>query len=165
MKRLPSWSLAMAGVLALAFSLALAGSAAARPHAGSGTITGKVVDSSGQPVAGAFVRIAMLPPRMNHHWKHHGQRPGRIEPGQTVWHTSVFGVTKTADDGTFTVNNARPGRYRIFAMKRGVGFGHLRRPIKVSNGSTPVSAGTITLHMGKPHHGHGRRHGPPAPGN
>ena len=157
MKRLPSWSLAMASVLALAFSLALVANAQARPHAGSGTTTGKVVDSSGQPVAGAFVRIMMVP----HRWKHHGRRPGRLEPGQTVWHKNVFGVTKTADDGTFTVNNARPGTYRIVAMKRGVGFGHLRRPVKVSNGSTPVSAGTITLHMGKPHHGHGRRHGPP----
>ncbi len=160
MKRLPSWSLAMAGVLALAFSLALAANAQARPHAGTCTITGKVVDSSGQPVGGAFVRVMMMP---NHHWKHHGRRPGRIEPGKTVWHLNVFGVTKTADDGTFTVNNARPGVYRIVAMKRGVGFGHLRRPVKVSGQS--VSAGTITLHMGKPHHGHGRRHSPPPPRN
>lgn len=158
MKRLPSWSVAMAGVLALAFSLALAANAQARPQAGSGTITGKVVDSSGQPVAGALVRIMMLPPRAAHHWKHHGKRPGGIEPGQTVWHKSVFGVTKTADDGTFTVNSARPGMYRIVAMKRGVGFGHLRRPVKVSGGSTPVSAGTITLHRPKWHHGHGRKH-------
>ncbi len=162
MKRLPSWSLAMAGVLALAFSLALAANVQARSHAGTGTITGKVVDSSGQPVAGAFVRLMLLPPRMNHHGRHHGRRPGGIEPGQTVWHTNVFGVTKTADDGTFTVNNARAGMYRIVAMKRGVGFGHLRRPVKVSGQS--VSAGTITLHMGKPRRGHGHRHGPP-PGN
>ena len=106
----------------------------------TGTLTGKVVDSSGNPVSGAIVRVMRIPGSA---WHRHG-RPQRPQPGKTIWHNSVFGITKTADDGTFTVNNAPVGKYRVFVFARGVGFGHTRRPVAVASGGT-ANAGTITL--------------------
>ncbi len=112
--------------------------------AATGSITGKVVDSSGSAVAGAIVRLALLPGNM-----HRGRpRWHRPQPGRTVWHHITFGVTVTAGNGTFTVNNAPVGRYRVMAFRRGVGHGQLRRPIVVSVGQN-VDAGSITLR--KPH--------------
>ena len=117
----------------------------------TGSITGKVVDASGNPVGGAIVHLMKLPKGMmgGRHGRHgHGKRPAQPQPGQTIWHHTTFGVTKTADDGTFTVSNAPVGLYRIMAMDRGVGFGHVRRPVKVGVGKD-TSAGTITLHKGR----------------
>ena len=123
--------------------------------AATGSITGKVVDSSGNPVGGAMIRLMMLPKWMAGGKGHHHKRPPQPQPGQTIWHHMTFGVTRTADDGTFTVNNAPVGTYRIMAMDRHVGFGRTRRPITVSVGQD-ASAGTITLHQGRH-----MRHGPP----
>ena len=120
----------------------------AEAPAATGTITGKVVDSTGNPVGGATVRLMMLPKWMRGGANGRRHRPQPPQPGQTVWHHMTFGVTRTADDGTFTVNNAPVGSYRIMAMDRGVGFGHIRRPIAVSVGQD-TSAGTITLHQGR----------------
>lgn len=160
MKTLSIWSMAVASILALGLVTVSPGLLRADPTAATGSITGKVVDSSGNAVGGAMVRIMLIPPHMmkHHGGMKHGMKHGGMkgmEPGQTIWHTMVFGMTKTADDGTFTVNNAQPGKYRIMAFSRGVGHGGIRKPVTVSaDSSTPVDAGTITLHQPKPkkHH-------------
>ena len=113
----------------------------------TGTLTGKVVDSSGNPVSGAIVNVMLIPangPRQRGRVK-----PNEVQPGQTVWikRVMVHGITKTADDGTFTVNNAPVGKYRIFVFDRGVGFGRVQRPVTVASGTTG-DAGTITLQKG-----------------
>lgn len=128
----------------------------------TGSISGKVVDSSGNPVAGAIVRIMRIPGRGGP-GGHRGGPRGRWQkptPGKTNWHVMVFGVTATADDGTFTANNAPVGRYRIFVMDRGVGFGHVRRPVTVTDGGN-ANAGTITLQQRR----HGGPRGPHRPGH
>ncbi len=121
----------------------------------TGTLTGKVVDSSGNPVSGAMVRVMRIPGRPPRH--HGGMKPNQVQPGQTFWikRTLVVGITKTADDGTFTVNNAPIGKYHVVVFDRGVGFGHIRKPVAVAVGAV-ADAGTITLKKGRPH-----RHGPP----
>jgi hypothetical protein len=124
----------------------------------TGTLAGKVVDSNGNPVSGAIVRVMLI---INNGPRQRGRmNPNKIQPGQTVWikHVMVAGVTKTADDGTFTVNNAPVGKYRIMVFDRGVGFGRVQKPVAVASGAT-ADAGTITLQKGRP--GRGGRRGPP----
>ncbi len=155
--------LAIVGLIGGAGSLQFAATPSAvasvmAPHA-TGSISGKVVDSNGNPVAGAIVRIMRIPGSGGHRRRGRGrwQKP---TPGKTNWHVMVFGVTATADDGTFTANNAPVGRYRIFVMERGVGVGHMRKPVPVTNGGN-ANAGTITLRQrggpGGRHGRHGRR--------
>ena len=113
----------------------------------TGTLTGKVVDSNGNPVSGAMVNVMLIP---NNGPRQRGRmKPNQVQPGQTVWikRTMVRGITKTADDGTFTVNNAPVGKYRIFVFDRGVGMGRVQRPVTVASGTTG-DAGTITLQKG-----------------
>lgn len=151
--------LAIVGLVAGAGALPFTGTspAVASPAApqATGSISGKVVDASGNPVAGAIVRVMRIP-GSGHPGHHRGRPRGRWQkptPGKTNWHVMVFGVTATADDGTFTVNNAPVGRYRIVAVERGVGFGHTRRPVAVTNAGD-ANAGTITLQARR----HGKRH-------
>lgn len=108
----------------------------------TGTITGKVVDSSGNAASGAIVRVARVS-------KGQGRRGWFPHPkaGQTIW--QVTGFAKTASDGTFSITNAPAGKYQILIIDRGVGFGRSRKPVTVSAGGT-ADAGTITLHQGGP---------------
>jgi hypothetical protein len=134
------------GAGALQFSATPSAAALASIPKATGSISGKVVDSSGNPVAGAMVRIMRIPGRGGPMGRGRWQKP---TPGKTNWHVMVFGVTATADDGTFTANNAPVGRYRIFVMDRGVGFGRTRKPVSVTAGAN-ADAGTITLHQRGP---------------
>lgn len=109
----------------------------------TGTINGKVVDSSGNAASGAIVRVARVS-------KASGGRGGwfpQPKAGQTIW--QITGFAKTAADGTFSVQNAPAGKYQIMVIDRGVGFGRVRKPVTVSAGGT-VDVGTITLHQGGP---------------
>jgi len=108
----------------------------------TGTITGKVVDSSGNPAGGAIVRVA----RISKSGGHGGWFP-QPKAGQTIW--QITGFTKTAADGTFSLQNAPAGKYQIMVIDRGVGFGRAQKPVSVSAGGT-VNAGTITLRQGMP---------------
>jgi hypothetical protein len=149
----------IAGAGALQFTSTPTAVASATAPQATGSISGKVVDVNGNPVAGAVVRIMRIPKAGPGH--HRGWRRGRWQkptPGKTNWHVMVFGVTATSDDGTFTANNAPVGRYRIFVMDRGVGFGHSRKPVVVSDGGN-ANAGTIILQQrrrGGPRRGPGR---------
>ncbi|NNM88251.1 MAG: carboxypeptidase regulatory-like domain-containing protein [Phycisphaerae bacterium] len=131
-------------LLAMALGLSAAGSLsrAAVDAARTGSITGKVVDSGGHGVAGALVRLIKIPRNVRKH-RPLGRVLKDIQPGQTIW--AVTGITRTANDGTFTVNNAPAGRYRIVAMLRGAGMGRLRKAIHVSTGES-TDAGTIVIH-------------------
>ncbi len=120
-------------------------SQAAVNEARTGSITGKVVDSQGHAVAGAMVRLIKIPRNVSRH-KPLGRVIKDLQPGQTIW--AITGITRTADDGTFTVNNAPAGRYRILTMLRGVGRGRLRKVIHVSSGES-TDVGTIVLHSGR----------------
>lgn len=109
----------------------------------TGTITGKVIDSSGNGAGGAIVRVARVS-------KAPGGRGGwfpQPKAGQTIW--QITGFAKTAADGSFSIQNAPAGKYQIMVIDRGVGFGRARKPVTVSAGGT-VDAGTITLHQGGP---------------
>lgn len=109
----------------------------------TGTITGKVVDSSGDAAGGAIVRVARLR-------KAGGGRGGWFphpKAGQTIW--QITGFAKTAADGTFSITHAPAGKYQIMVIDRGVGFGRVRKPVSVTAGAT-ADAGTITLHQGMP---------------
>ena len=134
-------------VLAVIIGLWAVGSIsqAAVNEARTGSITGKVVDSQGHAVAGAMVRLIKIPRNVSRH-KPLGRVIKDLQPGQTIW--AVTGITRTADDGTFTVNNAPVGRYRIWAVLRKVGLGRLRQAIRVSSGES-TDAGTIVLHRGR----------------
>ena len=123
----------------------------------TGTLTGKVVDSNGNPVSGAMVNVMLI---LNNGPRQRGRvKPDQVQPGQTVWikRNMVRGITKTADDGTFTVNNAPVGKYHIFVFDRGVGMGRVKKPVTVASGTTG-DAGTITLQKGRRGRG-GRRPG------
>jgi len=108
----------------------------------TGTITGKAVDSSGDAVGGAIVRVA----RVSKASGGGGWSPNP-KVGQTIW--QITGFAKTAADGSFSIENAPAGTYRIIVIDRGVGFGRASKPVNVSAGAT-VDAGTITLHQGGP---------------
>lgn len=67
-----------------------------------GTIAGTVTDSTGAPLAGECVQTAML-------------------PGTT--YTSNYGQTRTAQDGTFTLNGLAAGPVEVFVSDCGAGDG------------------------------------------
>ena len=71
-----------------------------RPEPGS--VVGQVVNADGEPVAGAIVALVSLE-RRNHRGRHRGMR------------------TRTAEDGTYSFENAPAGNYRAMAWARGVG--------------------------------------------
>ncbi len=163
MNRFSYWMLALIGAISVGLISSTSISRAADGSASTGSITGKVVDSSGNAVGGAMVRLIEIPAGMQQE-RHHGRRHGapKLQPGETRWMT--VGMTTTADDGTFTVNNAPVGKYRVIVFSRDAGRGFVRKPVEVTAGGT-ADAGTITLKNGG-RHGHGRRHkgnGPPPP--
>ncbi len=159
MNRFSYWMLALIGAISVGLISSTSISRAADGSASTGSITGKVVDSSGNAVGGAMVRLIEIPANMQ---QGHHHRPPKLQPGETRWMT--IGMTTTADDGTFTVNNAPAGKYRVIVFSRDAGRGFVRKPVEVTAGGT-ADAGTITLKNGG-RHGHGRRHkgnGPPPP--
>ncbi len=105
------------------------------------TIAGRVVDDSGQPVAGARVQASP-------------SRSSRERYGGS-------GTSVTEDDGTFTIPALGPGELRVFAFKRG----YVQQP----SGSIPVRAGDrrvrLTLCVERAIHGFVRREdtGQPVP--
>ncbi|MGC9260272.1 MAG: carboxypeptidase-like regulatory domain-containing protein [Phycisphaerae bacterium] len=111
----------------------------------TGTMTGKVLSPTGAPVSGAIVRVMRI--QQNFHRRRGGfGRPDfkNVQPGQTVWTKSGTGMSKTAANGTFTINNAPVGQYRIMVFDRAVGFGRTQEPVSVAARAT-VDVGTITL--------------------
>ncbi len=161
MNRFSYWMLALIGAISVGLISSTSVSRAADSSANTGSITGKVVDASGNAVGGAMVRLIEIPAGMQqekHHGRHH--RAPNLQPGQTRWMT--VGMTITADDGTFTANHAPAGKYRIMVFSRGAGHGFVHKPVEVTAGGT-ADAGTITLKNGG-RHGHGHKgHGPPPP--
>jgi protocatechuate 3,4-dioxygenase beta subunit len=93
----------------------------------SGTILGRVVDASGEPVAGAIVSV----------------RPEGAEPSSGV----PGGRAATRSDGTFSVETVEPGRYRVSAQAAGYRTGEIG-PVEVRDGEE-TSAVEIRLEAGR----------------
>lgn len=132
---------AAVAAVALAGAVPSATVHAASGHSDSqntGTITGKVMDANGNPVAHAIVRAIGT----RHMGKRHGR--GNMMMGGKGWHTIHMGMTHTGADGTFTLAGAPAGYYRIRVFKRGAGFAMVRHPMQVQAGQT-ADAGTLTL--------------------
>ncbi len=112
----------------------------------TGTVTGKAVDSSGNPVGGAIVRIMRIPKHPQH------ANMKEVFQAKTVWvkNHSLVGITSTIADGTFTITNAPVGKYRISIFAAGVGHSWLNKPIVVRANATK-DVGTFTLQKNRPH--------------
>ena len=137
--------------LVLAVGLSYASVVHAEEHAkGTGTVTGRVVDADGKPVAGAHVR-ALAPGALKgvHDRKSDGPAAPKEEP-------KVEAKADTGADGTFTLENVPAGKARIIAGLKGSGVGMLREPVLVKAGETE-KVGDIQLK--KPAAGTGAVHG------
>ncbi|HMD54027.1 MAG TPA: carboxypeptidase-like regulatory domain-containing protein [Phycisphaerae bacterium] len=88
----------------------------------TGTITGKVIDASGNPVPGAKVSARLTK---------------RVAGAPRLTAT-------TADDGTFAINDVPAGSYNIMVRDKTAGKGKSDTAVKVAAGAT-ADAGTITL--------------------
>lgn len=114
------------------------GKALGKNH-GKMVITGKVLDSRGQPVAGAKVHIK------HHRHKHHAKAANANAGVQKAAkkHKGHHHVVRTKADGSFTLHVKKAGNHRVVANKKGVGRGRAK-----SNG------GAVTIHLHKHHKGH-----------
>jgi len=137
-------TLARVSLSSLMVILALSCTALVRADApatekGTGTITGRVVDSDGKPVAGAHVRAfdaeAIHQARQKAKDNPDGAKPSRPAP---------VAKTETGADGTFTLADVPAGRIRVIAGLQGTGIGMVRRPVIVKPGETE-KVGDITL--------------------
>ena len=74
-----------------------------------GTIRGTVVDADGKPLSGVHVRA---------------------EPFANDYEWNPGGNVRSGDDGTFTLDNVRPGEYRVIASRNSWGWGsnEMRKP-------------------------------------
>ncbi len=88
-----------------------------RVAARSGKITGKVVDSEGQPIADAFVSASRLS---------ESAATGRNEGiYRARWDGEEQQPHLSDQDGEFTVEGLEPGTYVVFANRRGGGEGYV----------------------------------------
>ncbi len=136
---------AVVAAVALAGAVPSAAVYASGGHSSSqntGTITGKVMNANGQPVAHAIVRVFGT-----RHMPKHGRGGPMMMGGgggKNHWVTLHMGMTRTGSDGTFTLAGAPAGYYHIRVFKRGQGMAFVRHPMQVQAGQT-ADAGTLTL--------------------
>jgi Carboxypeptidase regulatory-like domain len=107
-------------ILVVAFMMMLVGGAMA------GTITGLVVDSENEPVAEAYVSIAICDSTGNGGWNGGGNGNGGGCGGNDD--PTRFTVLTDAD-GNFQIDDVPAGNHNIRAMKRG--YGGVREEIEV----------------------------------
>lgn len=132
--------LALTGVLALGLaSLSTRAADEAPAKKAVGSISGKVVDKDGKPIAEATVRA---------HMKHEAAaNPTADQPKEGKKPAPKFekvAETKTAADGTFTLANVPEGKVRVVAWKKGFGEGVVKDVEVVADKETKL-ADPITL--------------------
>ena len=108
------------------------------PTKGTGTVTGKVIDSNNKPVKTNNVAL-IVPP--DPHPKANAAAAGATPPKRTP----VVAHGATNDDGTFKIENVPVGKYIVSVhADKTLRPGHTKDPIEVKAKET-VDAGTITL--------------------
>jgi hypothetical protein len=139
MRRIHLFSMvALAGVLALGIA-GMAAHAEDAPAKPVGSISGKVVDKDGNPVAAARVNVIVAP-------KVAEANKQADEPTTKPAKPESVGKTTTADDGTFSIKDIPVGKYVVVAGKKNVGQG--REKAEVTEGKD--TAVTITLKAAAP---------------
>jgi hypothetical protein len=175
MKRVTSWLVA-AVIFSLVLFTGLSESQAARRHgkahrgrqAASNDVTVTVLDSNGQPVAGATVHLHKAAAHARHHApgrRHHAhaglhaRRPHRRHH-HAARHAGRTAVTDAAGHATF--KHVRGGRYHIGTRWPSAGRGQTHVALKGGKSG----AVTVQLHKGGKHkvgklkgHAHGKKHG------
>ncbi len=110
-------------ILVVAFMMMLVGGAMA------GTVTGLVVDSDNNPVAEAYVSIAMCDSTGNGGGNGHGNGGGGNGGGCGGTDDPTRFTVLTDADGNFQIDDVPAGNHKIRAMKRG--FGGVREDIEI----------------------------------
>jgi hypothetical protein len=111
----------------------------------TGTLSGKVVDKDGNPVAGA--RVAAV--------KADDLRPGRkaapkppadgsAADAPATNRPTPVATAETDQDGAFTLKDLPVGKYAVLANLRGAGRGRAKGPLEVTAGQN-TDAGILTL--------------------
>ena len=115
------------------------------------TISGKVVDSKGQPVEGARVHFKH---RHRPHKSHSAAlKANQASQKQALPHKTHRHVVRTKADGTFKLHAKHVRPHTIVAHKKGVGRGHVR----VAASGKHVGDVTIRLHKHRhSHSGHAK---------
>lgn len=137
-------------VMALALSMLTAGALYAA-DAATGSVTGKVVDGAGNPVAGVMVRAVKPPVKAE---KGEKREKGDKKEGAAKEKEAPLAETTTAADGSFTLTNVPAGKVGIVAFKKGTGAAHM--PAEVTAGQTTTLNAPLTL--AKPAEGAGKEH-------
>jgi len=108
------------------------------PAAGA-TISGTVVDASGNAVAGANVRLLKAPPAA-----HTNQNVGQLDAGDKP-KKEALQETKTDDKGAFKFDKVADGDYVVAANAKEVGYGRVK--VSVVKGVNPDA---LKITIGKP---------------
>jgi hypothetical protein len=132
------WILPVTAALMLGFSGMSAQAAKAakadKPdkNAGTGTVSGKVVDKDGKAVAGATVHLV----------KPEGRKAGKQAAADNKGdRTPPVAKTKTDKDGKFSMTAVPAGAYRVIARSEGKGRGNAQ--VTVETGKTAEVALTL----------------------
>jgi hypothetical protein len=143
--RMSRIALGPVSILALVLAAGLSFTTATRaddaaPAKETGTITGRVVDSDGKPVANVHVRVFAIGAFKD--MKNRGQdKP----TGNDAARPQPIAKAETAADGTFALENVPVGKVRVIAGLRGTGIGMVKIPVEVNAGET-TKVDDIILH-------------------
>jgi len=131
----------LALVLAIVFSFtSMTRADDASPAKETGTITGRVVDSDGKPVANVHVRVFAIGALKD------TKNRGQDKPtGNDTARAQPIAKAETGADGTFTLENVPAGKVRVIAGLRGTGIGMVKGPVEVNAGET-TKVDDIILH-------------------
>jgi hypothetical protein len=105
----------------------------------TGTITGRVVDPDGKPIAGAHVR-AFDAQAIRDTRQHNKDNPGNAKDS----HPQAVAKADTDANGNFTLTNVPAGKIRVMASLQGAGLGMVREIVNVKAAET-VNVGDIKL--------------------
>jgi hypothetical protein len=101
----------------------MAPAGAPTPVKATGTISGRVVDSVGQPVRGATVNVVF----------------GSTEPEGGGSRPLLLATATTGDGGIYKLEAVPLGRVRVTAILRGTGSGRLTEDLEVTEGKDSMA--------------------------
>lgn len=130
--------LALAGILALGAANLSARAGDAAP-AKVGSISGKVVDKDGAPVAGATVVANFQKPKEKDKEapKTKADEP-TTQPKKPAPHKVI-----TGEDGTFTIANLPEGKYTVVASKKNAGEGRVKDVVVTADKDTALESSIV----------------------